>query len=60
MKTALYVKNTLAKCNEEEYLPSLHLSTVELIPLQVARKFSPWTWPSRIYFHRVLETFMKI
>ena len=24
------MKNTLAKCNEDAYLPSLHLSTVEL------------------------------
>ena len=30
MKTVWYVKNTLAKCNEDAYLPSLPLSTVEL------------------------------
>ena len=26
----IHIENTLAKCNEDAYLPSLHLSTVEL------------------------------
>ena len=34
------MKNTLANCNEDAYLPSLHLSTVELYTLQVARKIA--------------------
>ena len=29
-KECLYLKNTLAKCDEDAYLPILHLSTVEL------------------------------
>ena len=30
MKNGSYVKNTLAKCNEDSYLPILNLSRVEL------------------------------
>ena len=38
------MKNTLAKCNEEACLPSLHLSTVEL-RRKLQEKLHRVTWP---------------
>ena len=38
------MKNTLAKCNEDAYLPSLHLSTVEL-RCKLQEKLNRVTWP---------------
>ena len=39
------MKSTLAKCNEDAYLPSLHLSTVEL-RCKLQEKLHRVTWPS--------------
>ncbi len=38
------MKNTLAKYNEDAYLPSLHLSTVEL-RFKLQEKLHRVTWP---------------
>ncbi len=38
------MKNTLAKCNEDAYFPSLHLSTVEL-RRKLEEKLHGVTWP---------------
>ena len=40
----LICEETLAKCNEDEYLPSLHLLTVEL-RCQLQEKLHRVTWP---------------
>ena len=39
------MKNTLAKCNEDAYLPSLHLSTVEL-RCKLQEKLHRMSWPT--------------
>ena len=41
------MKNTLAKCIEDAYLPSLHLPTVEF-PCKLQEKLHRVTWP---YIH---------
>ena len=42
--------NTLAKCNEDAYLPSLHLSTVEL-RCKLQEKLHRVTWPQTLNSH---------
>ena len=49
------MKNTLAKCNEDAYLPSLHLSTVEL-RCKLQEKLHRVTWPLHLVVtHKVVS-----
>ncbi len=50
MKTVRYVKNTLAKFDEDAYLPSLHLSTVELqvASCKLQEKLHRVAWPLQL------------
>ena len=44
-----YVRNTLAKCNEDAYLPSLHLSTVLELRRKLREKLRRVTWTTAEY-----------
>ena len=57
MMNVLYVKNTLANCDENMYLPIFHLSKVVRIALQVARKIALC---DRAAIYRIVEDHFPI
>jgi hypothetical protein len=54
----LICEETLAKCNEDAYLPSLHLSTLEL-RCKLQEKLHRVTWPL-IQIYSIFQSYVSL